>query len=268
MLDLIVTELDTITGFAMDGSFRFILDELQNATIANTQDKEDITGKGGRLLSSLKKNKGVTISGTNGIISGGLLEAQTGGEFTELNSTAVKWTDYLKVGASHTAVTTYKAIGTAGAEIMECHIRKTDGSADVSLEQAAQAAAGKFAYAAGTKTLTFHTDVPEGTEIVVIYMRNVAGSVLENVSDNYSETLELFVDAIAEDKCSNQYRVQFHIPKADFNGEFEIAMGDSQAVHAFEASSLSSSRACSTGSAFDGTLWTYTVFGVNAPDAA
>jgi hypothetical protein len=81
------------------------------------------------------------------------------------------------------------------------------------------------------------------------------------MSDTYSGKCSLYVDAFAEDKCAGVYRIQFYIPKADFNGEFSFEMGDNQTAHAFEAESLAG--AC--GSA--GTLWTYTIFGANAADA-
>ena len=75
--DLTITSLETIDAFdIVTGAYLFTLDELQNTTIAQTQEKTDITGKQGRKLSSLKKNKSVTISGNNGIVSGGLLELQ------------------------------------------------------------------------------------------------------------------------------------------------------------------------------------------------
>ena len=150
--DITITSLETINAFDIaTGAFKFTLDELQNATIAQTQEKTDITGKQGRKLNSLKKNKAVTISGTNGLVSGGLLEMQVGSEF-ENKKTTVKW--------------------------------------------------------------------------------------------------------------PNVYRIQFYIPKADFNGEFSFEMGDNQTVHAFEAESLSG--ACGTS----GALWTYTIFGSNAEDVA
>ena len=83
----------------------------------------------------------------------------------------------------------------------------------------------------------------------------------------------LYIDAFGEDKCNNVYRIQFYIPKADFSGNFDITLGDSQTVHSFEAESLAGAggTACrqksgvSTGVA--STLWTYTVFGANADDA-
>lgn len=260
--DLAITSLDVVKAFGLDGVPLFILDELQDTTIANSQDKEEITGKGGRKISSLKRNKGVTVSGTNGVVSAGMLEVQTGGTFDHRESTPVSWTDYLVINGDK-ATTNYVAVGTAGSEIEAIYIRNNDGSAGVKLEQAAAAESLKFTYAPTTKTLTFNEgDYEDGTEIIVFYTRNITGDVLVNESDVYSKIVTLYIDATAEDKCGSIYHVQFYIPKADFSGEFDFAMGDNQTVHEFEAESLAGS--CGAG----GALWTYTVFGVNAEDAA
>jgi hypothetical protein len=260
--DLTITSLETITGFdIVTGDYVFTLDELQDASIANSQDVTEITGKGGRKISQLKRNKSVTVSGTNGMVSGGLLEAQTGGTF-ENKTTEVLWTDYLTV-SSNAAATTYKAIGTTGAEIEELYIRNGDGTLGTELEQDSKAATGKFAYDPSTKALTF-SGVNDGTEIVVIYKRKITADVLSNESDKYSKKLTLYVDALAEDKCANVYRIQFFIPKADFSGEFTLDMGDNQTTHDFEAESLAG--AC--GSLGGSVLWTYTIFGANTEDAA
>jgi len=259
--DITITSLETITAFdVVTGAYKFTLDELQSATIANSQEKTDITGKGGRKLSSLKRNKAVTISGNNGLVSGGLLEMQTGGTF-ENKATEVLWTDY-KTVTNASATTDWKAVGTTGAEIEGLYIRNTeDGTLGAELEQAAEVAEGKFTYDPATKALAFHTDIKDGTEIVIYYKRKVTADVLSNDSDVYSGKCALYIDALAEDKCSNIFRVQFYVPKADFSGEFSIEMGDNQTVHAFEAESLAG--ACGAG----GSLWTYTVFGANTADA-
>lgn len=260
MKDLIITSLETITAFdPASGNYLFTLDELQNASIANTEEKVDITGKQGRKLSSLKRNKGVTISGANGLLSGGLMELQSGGTF-ENKATNVMWTDYLQV-QSGTATTNYKAVGTAGAEIKGLYVRNGDGSLGDSLEQASSAAAGKFAYNPTSKALSFHSDIEDGTEIVVYYERKITADVLRNESDKYSKKAMLYIDAIGEDRCANIYRIQFFVPKADFNGEYSIDLGDDQVVQNFEAEALAG--ACGVA----GTLWTYTVFGENAADA-
>ena len=262
--DITLTSLDTITAFELGGDPAFILDELQDATISQTQDAQEVTGKGGRKLSSLKRNKAVTVSGTNGLISAGLIEAQTGGEFEVRESTPVAYTDYLTI-AEDAATTTYTAVGTAGSEIEALYIKNGDGSCGVKLEQAAAAAEGKFAYNPATKALTFAANAyDDGTEIVVFYTRNIPGAVLTNMSDSYSKQLQLYIDATGEDRCGKQYHVQFFIPKADFSGEFEIEMGGDQVTHGFEAESLAGSNC---GGVAGGALWTYTVFGLDADDA-
>lgn len=260
--DITITSLETITAFDITtGNFMFVLDELQNATISQTQEKTDITGKQGRKLASLKRNKAVTVSGTNGLVSGGLLELQTGSEF-ENKLTTVMWTDYITV-TGNAAATSYIAVGTAGNEIESVYVKNSDGTlGDTVLTQDAAVAAGKFTYDPATKALAFNEgEIADGTEIVVYYLRQIQADVLENMSDNYSGKCALYIDAFAEDKCANVYRIQFYIPKADFNGEFSFEMGDNQSVHAFEAESLSG--ACGTS----GALWTYTIFGENTPDA-
>ena len=265
--DITITSLDIITAYSLAGVPRFILDELQDAQISNTQEKEDITGKAGRKLNSLKRNKAVTISGTNGLLSAGLLEAQTGSDFEHKAAASVEWSESLQI-SSNKATTTYKAVGTTGAEITALYIKDASGAASAKLEQAATAAEGKFAYAPATKELSFYASAyADGTEIIVFYTRKVAADVLNNSSEKYSEKLRLIVDATAEDKCSNVYHLQIEIPKADFNGDFDISMGDSQATHAFEAESLVNTAACG-GAGRGGNLWTWTIFGANAEDAA
>lgn len=260
--DITITSLETINAFdVVTGAYRFTLDELQNATIQNSEEKSDITGKGGRKLSSLKRNKTATISGTNGMVSGGLLEAQTGGKF-ETKVTEVLWTDYLTV-EDNAATTTYKAVGTTGAEIDAVYVRNTDGTLGTELTQDSAVATGKFTYTPATKALAFYeNELPNNTEIVVYYKRKISADTITNNSEKYSGKCALYIDAMAEDKCANVYRVQFYFPKADFNGEFSIEMGENQTVHAFEAEALAGACSANMG----GNLWTYTIFGVNTAD--
>lgn len=259
--DLAPVSLETITAFDVtSGSYLFTMDELQSASLAQGEEKVDITGKQGRKLTSLKRNKTLTVSGSNGIVSAGLMELQTGSKF-ESKDAEVMWYDYLTV-TSNAATTTYKAIGTEGNEITEVLVKDGDGIITKVLTQDATVAAGKFTYNPGTKVLAFNTgDVKDGTEIVVNYKRKIAANVLANQSDVYSGKATLYIDLLAEDKCANVYRVQIMIPKADFSGEFSMEFGDNQTVQDFEAEGLAG--ACGTG----GALWTWTVFGADAEDA-
>ena len=260
--DITITSIETITAFdIVTGDFKFTLDELQNATIAQSQEKTDITGKQGRKLNSLKRNKAVKITGTNGLISAGLMEMQTGNDFQN-KQTAVMWTDYLTV-ADNKASTGYVAVGTAGNEIESVYIKNSNGTLGEALTQGATASAGVFAYDPATKEITFsEAELTNGTELVAFYTRKINASVHENMSDKYSDKCILYIDAYAEDKCSKVYHIQFYIPRADFDGNFELAMGDSQVVHAFEAEALAGS--CGG----NGSYWTYTIFGEDEIDVA
>lgn len=268
--DLSITSFETVMACGINGGiFRFLLDEMQTCTISNTQENTNLTGRGGRTIGMLKRNKSVTVSGTNGMVSLGLVEAEVGSAGESDKATTVKIPDYIVAVAGETdgsvvAKTAYKAVGTAGNEIGELYVKNSNGTIKKTLQQDATASAtGKFAYDPATKTITFFAgDVAVGDEITVYYKRKISADVvIENVSDNFSEKLELYIDAIAEDKCKNEYRVQFFIPYADFTGNFDLAMGDSQTVHSFEATSLAS--ACGNGSSV---FWKMIVFGADAED--
>lgn len=260
--DITITSIETITAFdIVTGDFKFTLDELQNATISQSQDKTDITGKQGRKLSSLKRNKAVKISGTNGLVSAGLMELQTGGKFEE-KVTTVMWTDYLTVSGNQ-ATTNYVAVGTVGNEIESVYIKNPNGTLGTELTQAASADDGKFAYNPSSKVITFNDgEIEDGKEIVVFYFRQINANVLENMSDTYSDKCTLYIDAFGEDTCANVYRIQFYVPKADFDGNFELSISDSQTVHSFEAEALAGSCGGS------GAYWTYTIFGADETDVA
>lgn len=258
--DIAITSIETITAFDITtGDFKFMLDELQSATISQSQDTTDITGKGGRKLTTLKRNKAVTISGDNGLISAGLIEMQTGSAFST-KTTTVMWNETLTV-SGNAASTSYAAIGTTGAEIDTAYVKNSDGTLGTHLSQSDVAAEGEFTYDPATKALAF-SGLADGTEVFITYMRQISASVHENTSDVYSTKCELFVDAFGEDTCANVYRIQIHIPKADFDGNFDMEMSDSQTVHSFEAESLAGS--CGSG----GNLWTWTIFNSSEEDAA
>lgn len=257
--DLTITELVYITAFdIVTGEFKFRLNELQNAKIANTQEKTDITGKQGRKLNSLKKNKAVVVSGTNGLVSNGMLAVQVGNEFEEKTDAPVMWPEDIIINSNEGTIT-FEPVGTTGNEMMYAYTKDANGVFQQRFEQGSSAETGKFTYDPSGKKLTFAAGaIEDGATVAVFYKRAVKGNVLSNYSDKYSGKAELYIDAYAEDSCANIYRVQFHIPKADFNGDFDFEMGDNQTVHAFEAEALAG--ACNSA----GKLWDYTVWGAEA----
>ena len=120
-----ITSYDQITGFdRTNGNLDLVLDELSDFTLSHEEEKVDITGKAGRIISSLKKNKKVTGKGTNGMLSGGALAAMLGADM-ESGEYLIRYTDSIFV-SSNKGLTKETAIGAVGNEIGTIYVRDTD----------------------------------------------------------------------------------------------------------------------------------------------
>ena len=251
---LIITEVAQVTAFNNAGELEFIMDEVQNGTIQNTQEKADITGKGGRKIASLKKNKTVTVSATNGVLVGGALAAQTGTE-VEQGKFNVRITDVMTV-KSNACKTSKTAVGTTGAEIGAIYVKNANGSLGTKIEQDTAAAEGTFKYDPATQEITV-SGIADGTELVAFYDVEVESAKISNDSDKYSKVLKLYIDVVLQDSCDVEYAGQVIIQRADVSGEFELSLGGENFAHAFTAESLAGGCTGSTN------LWDLIVYGVN-----
>lgn len=238
-----ITSYDQITGFdRTNGSLEMILDEISDFTLSQEEEKTDIAGKGGRTISSLKKNKKVTGKGTNGMLSGGALAAMLGAEIED-GKHIIRYTDTITV-SSNKGVTTEIAIGTAGNEIGTIYVRDENNayiSGGKKLIQAtgADLKTGEFSYNPETKEVTFFAgDITDGTEVITFYDAEVEGKKISNNADNYSKTLQLFIDVTCQDGCDNLFHGQFIIDRGDFTGTFDIAGGSDPATQGFEFTSM------------------------------
>jgi hypothetical protein len=76
----------------------------------------------------------------------------------------------VKTIASNKAVSSFKALGTVGAEVIYAYVLNADGSLGSVIEQDALAATGKFSYTPATKTLTFNAgDLSDGMKVAFAY---------------------------------------------------------------------------------------------------
>ncbi len=237
-----ITSYDQYVGFdRTTGSLEMVMDELTDFTLSQEEEKNPLTGKGGRTIGSLKKNKKVTGKGTNGMLVGGALAAMTGSEIEDGNFT-IRYTDRIIV-TSNKGATTEKAIGTAGNEIGTIYVRD-EKQAYISggkklTQTSADPATGEFSYDPETKEITFFAgDVADGVEVIAFYDATVEGKKISNDSEKYSKTLQSFIDVTCQDACDNLFHGQFIIERADFNGTFDIAGGSDPATLGFEFESL------------------------------
>ncbi len=237
-----ITSYDQITGFDKStGSLEMIMDEINDFTLSHEEESDPITGKGGRTIATLKKSKKVTGKGTNGMLSGGALAAMVGSEVEDGEYT-IRYTDPIVV-ASNKATTTEIAIGTVGNEIGTIYVRDNNKayiSGGKKLTQtSATPATGEFSYDPATKEVTFFAgDIADGTEVIAFYDARVTGKKISNNSNNYSKTLQVFIDCCCTDGCDQIFHGQFIINRADFNGTFDIKGGSEPSTLGFEFTSL------------------------------
>lgn len=233
---LSITQVDQIIAYNNANELEFIMDEVQDTTLSQEEEIVDITGRGGRKIGSLKKNKAVTGKGTNGLITGGALSAMLGSD-VETGTMKVRYTDYTLVVKTNKATLAKEPIGSVGTEIVGIYIKNNDGSLGKKFTQDATTGDGKFTYT--SNAVTFADDaVTDGTELVAFYDIEVEAAKVSNESDKYSKTLKLYIDCTAQDTCDNQYHVQFIVPRADFHGTFDIAIGSDPSTLAYEFSAL------------------------------
>lgn len=254
-----ITSYDQITGFdRTTGSLDLILDELSDFTLSHEEEKVDITGKGGRTIRSLKKNKKVTGKGTNGMLSGGALAAMLGADIED-GEYVIRYTDPITVSGNR-GTTRETAVGTVGNEIGVIYVRDANNAYISGGKKLTQASGedlktGEFSYDPDTKTLTFFEgDVPDGTEVIAFYDAKVTGKKITNDADKYSKTLSVFIDVTCQDGCDNLFHGQFIIDRADFTGTFDVQGGSDPTTQGFEFTSLP--NLC-TG---ENLLWDFVIF--------
>ena len=253
-----ITSYDQITGFdRTNGSLDLILDELTDFTLSQEEEKTDITGKGGRTIGSLKKNKKVTGKGTNGMLSGGALAAMLGSDIED-GEYLIRYTDPIIVNANK-GVTTETAVGTVGNEIGTIYVRDENKAYISGGKKLTQTSGtpqtGEFSYNPESKEITFFDgDIADGVEVIAFYDAKVTGKKITNDADKYSKTLQVFIDVTCQDGCDNLFHGQYIISRADFNGTFDIQGGSDPSTQSFEFTSLPD---LCTGKSI---LWDFIVF--------
>lgn len=232
--------VDVEAYFRNSGLLDYRLEDLQNFTINATQEDSDITGRGGRVIGKKKRNKAVSGEGTSGLISPGLLRTQTGGEI-KYGETKVKRAESKIVsGSGSTIVTDAEAVGAPGAEIGEIKLFGAGGGLKAVFKQGTVVSADEFSYDPNTKTISLPTsaDIEAGMSAVYAYERTVTATVINNPSDKFSQVRELWIHCFATDQCDNTYCADIYIPRADFDGNFDLDLGGDQTTHNFSFKAL------------------------------
>lgn len=242
--DTTISSYDSVDVFKYNGGdYWFSIQDPTEGNFERTQDEEEVLGRNNSLLRYKKKAPRATFTGNSGIVSHGLLEAQTGNEFALNSKYTVLNTDYVVTNAA--GVTTLKQ---TPSEVVAVYAKDKNGIVVNTL--------GTSDYTLSGSTLT--SSVYQSQDLLVIYYSVVDEAyTLTDTDDTLTGMASVYVNVTSEDLCGNLYRAQIYMPKADVKGEFSLDLTGSNSIHNFEFRSLG--RACG----FDGN-WTYTIFGINA----
>lgn len=224
-----VTSVDMASFFDNSNNLVAMLDEIQDTTISNTQENNDITGKNGAVIGTLKRNKAVSVTINNGLLVAGAIAMETGSE-VETGTYIVRATEILTVN-SNSATLEGTPVGAAGAEIVTLRKKGLGGMLEGNYEQDATASAtGKFAYADGTITF-FAGDFNDGDQVVVFYDTEVNDAVkVSNDANTYSMVCRMYIDLTVSDRCDNILHAQLIAKRFDADGNLDLNFGGTDAV--------------------------------------
>lgn len=242
--NLILDCFDTVVGKdKTTGEVQFVLDQVKDGSLENSNDTVEMTGKQGMLLSVMDRNKASTFSCNNAYLVAGALAAQTGSDIVDASADQkLTIPDFvrLNMATATTCVLPNVPVGTVGAEVAFVWKVNKDGTQGEKLVvSAGPVERGKFTVDAASKTLTFaEGEFTVDDEVFVDYQYETeVARLISNVGDKFGKTVHLLVDILLRDKCDNSmvYHGKLEIPSAKVDGNFTIEVGDEPGVHAFSA---------------------------------
>ena len=253
------------------GELMFMVDQIKDGTLTNGAEQVFITGAAGVRLATLDRNKTTSFTCNTGLVSMGMMAAQTGSDKEVASATAKIKTpafEEITVGSDsegnvNTTFTLKNVpVGTTGAEIKYIYLLQKDQSLGQKFAIGSAASSTAFALDPATRVITLPTGAGITAESVIAvdyeYMAESAVKVT-NKGDVYSKKGRVIVELLLRDICDNnkKYYSQLIMPNAAASGNFEFAFGSEGVNHGLTVEA--NQDFCST----DKELWSWIV-----PDAA
>jgi len=238
--DQIIKSVDRMTFYDLvDGSIMATINQLNSASINQTQETVWYQGKQGVKLAGFDRNKGVEVTAQNGYIDLATMSLQSGSEINVFDGATkfieAPYLDEIVTDDGVSAETAYEAYAAvAGAEIE--YIYKIHGSSiagSTKYTQAAAVDATHFAYDPVTKTITLPTGVFDAGDVVLAqYKYKATGTSIDSDTEHFSKSAKVVIDITCSDICTDALsHAQFIIPKGKIDGNFGVQMGDNPAIH-------------------------------------
>lgn len=234
--------------------------ELKNVTLSDGQETQYAEGADGVRLAAFDSKKTSKIELESGVVSSGVIEAQTGGSMvTVSNGTDIKFIEEFTLSGGATTVTlAHKARGTVGAEVKWIYKEDTTGDPTTKYAQGATASATVFSYAPDTKIITLPTGAFTDGDVVYVeyFPKYTSYSEISNEADKFSLTGEVYLSGFWTDTCTQKdVALQLYCPAGKVDGTFDFAFGDNIATQKMSIDAIT--KQCAGVAK---TLWTLRTF--------
>ena len=225
-----------LSGSMMDrttGECLYSLNQIADPSLECTGEQVYVTDAVGVRVAAFDRSKEATLTGTNAFFNLGLAASQFGTTKTQAAAGAeiiVPVREELRVSASNTVTL---ANTPAANTTISVNITTQDGGIVQTLAKADTASAGKFAISG--KVITFHTDVPEDTPIIVLYKKASESAIqIENRANAFTQGGEFWLEVLFCDICdtNTKYHGFLVFPNGKMTNETTIDFNN-EATHGF-----------------------------------
>jgi hypothetical protein len=213
------------------------LTQVQNPSLTSSADQVDALDNTGVKIMSFDRNAAATFSAENAVKDMALLAQQLGSEqvkSSDAKKVVVPAFEVIDVVAGQTS---YKLTNTPKAT-PSVYVLNGDGSLGVKIENASEAAEGKFAYADGNVTIVIGDAIKADARLVVMYDYEAAAgkaTSIVNQANVFAKAHRLVVEVLAYDPCDTDTMIYMYLifPNCKMSRNFDLTL-DTESAHSFE----------------------------------
>ena len=215
------------------GEALYSLNQIADPSLECTGEQVYVTDALGVRVAAFDRSKEATLTGTNAFFNLGLAAAQLGSQKTVASSGdahIVPVREALVVDANNQVTLANTPVGT---EVLSVNLATRDGGITQTLTKADSASSGKFSIS--NKTITFHTDVEEGQNVIILYKKESESAItIENRANAFTQGGEFWLEVLFCDICDTN--VKYHgflvFPNGKMTNETTIDFNN-EATHGF-----------------------------------
>ena len=235
---LVIDRVLQATGFSKSTNAPlYRLTQVQNPSLTSSADQVDALDNTGVKIMSFDRNAAATFSAENAVKDMALLAQQLGSaqvESSDAKKVTVPAFDVIDVVAGQTEYT----LANTPKATPSVYVLNGDGSLGVKIENATDAAEGKFAYADGKITIVIGEAIKAEAQLVVMYdYEAAAGKAVSivNQANVFAKAHRLVVEVLAYDPCDSDTMIYMYLifPNCRMSRNFDLTL-DTESAHSFE----------------------------------